>query len=105
MNVSAMKVERTKKGFSQPKLELLVSIPQWRLSLIERGIAAKEDEIKKISSALGVEPSKIFSNGRVKDYIDDDTRSDYIQNDAGRNQCVKAQKLAKSHPTTPEAIS
>jgi transcriptional regulator with XRE-family HTH domain len=66
--VSMMKVQRVVKGLSQPNLELLTKIPQYRLSLIERGITAKDDEIKKICEALEVQEDRLFLNGRAKHY-------------------------------------
>ena len=58
--VSQMKLERTKQEISQLKLELRTGIPQWRISLIERGIRPKQHEIEKISKALRLSTEDIF---------------------------------------------
>lgn len=58
--VSNLKIERIKKGMTQSSLSLSSGIPQWRLSLIERGIHAKFDEKQKIATALGCQIDEIF---------------------------------------------
>lgn len=59
MIVTVMKIERVKKGLSQTDLCRESGIPQWRISLIERGIPPKADELKKLSKALGISESDI----------------------------------------------
>ncbi len=66
--ISMMKIERVKRGISQPKLESRTNIPQWRISLIERGIVATSEEIEKIAAVIGVDSSDLFLGGRVKSY-------------------------------------
>ncbi len=60
MTTSPLKVERTRKGKTQTDLWRLTNIPQWRLSLIERGIPPRPEEARKIAEALQVSPSEIF---------------------------------------------
>ena len=62
MVVSKLKLERVRKGLSQADLGSRVSppIPQWRVSLIERGITPRADEIRKIAVALDVDTGDIF---------------------------------------------
>ena len=61
MTVSAMKFIRFQKGLTQVDLWQLTGIPQWRLSLIERGILPKAEEANKIASALGKDWREVFS--------------------------------------------
>ena len=58
--ISRMKLERVKKEISQMDLYFATGVPQWRLSLIERGIVPNVEEAEKISSALGINPNDLF---------------------------------------------
>jgi len=58
--VSKMRLERIKKELSQYDMWMRTGIPQWRISLIERGIVPREDEIEKISQTLECPAEKIF---------------------------------------------
>ena len=58
--VSAMKLARIKKEITQVDLFIKTGIPQWRLSLIERGLVPKSEEAKKVADVLGKEPEEIF---------------------------------------------
>jgi hypothetical protein len=58
--LSRMKLERVKQEVSQTDLFIQTGIPQWRLSLVERGIVPNMDEAEKISSALGVSVRELF---------------------------------------------
>jgi len=60
MIVSTMKLIRFQKGLTQVDLWQLTGIPQWRLSLIERGLLPKAEEANKISKVLGREQREIF---------------------------------------------
>ena len=60
MVVSKMKIKRTEKGKSQVDLWMETGVPQWRLSLIERGLSPKAHEAHKIASALNVDACKLF---------------------------------------------
>ena len=50
--VSQMKIERIKKGITQVDLWMETGIPQWRISLIERGIDPKPAEAQRIAETL-----------------------------------------------------
>jgi len=58
--VSTMKLARIQREITQFDLWMKTGIPQWRLSLIERGIVPKPEEAKKISDVLGEKPEEIF---------------------------------------------
>ena len=58
--ISPMKLERIKKEITQIDLWMMTRIPQWRISLIERGVPATPEEMKKIVSALGVPEQDLF---------------------------------------------
>jgi len=55
--VSLIKLERIKLGLSQIDLWMQTGIPQWRISLIERGLPPKPDERRKLAEALGIPES------------------------------------------------
>jgi len=58
--VSAMKLARIKKEMSQVDLWIKTGIPQWRLSLLERGIRPKPEEAQKVAEILGEKQEMIF---------------------------------------------
>ena len=58
--VSEMKIKRIRQGLSQVELGLQTGIPQWRISLIERGIKPGQQEIRKISTALKLSTDDAF---------------------------------------------
>jgi hypothetical protein len=58
--ITAMKLARIKKELSQTDLWIKTGIPQWRLSLLERGIIPKPEEVKIIAEALGEKQEDIF---------------------------------------------
>ncbi|MCK5507412.1 MAG: helix-turn-helix transcriptional regulator [Desulfobacterales bacterium] len=58
--VSEIKIKRIKQEISQVELGARTGIPQWRISLIERGIRPKKHEIEKISEALRLSAEDIF---------------------------------------------
>jgi transcriptional regulator with XRE-family HTH domain len=60
MVASKIKLARIKRGKSQFELMGMTGIPQWRISLIERGVIPTDDEVQKISKALGCTPEEIF---------------------------------------------
>lgn len=64
MIVSKMKIRRIIVGKSQLELERETGIGQWRISLIERGIAPQPNEAGLIASALRVKPEDIFPNDK-----------------------------------------
>lgn len=52
---------RFKKRLNQYRLALLTEVHQSRISLIENDlIQPRDDEMRKLSKALGVEPSELF---------------------------------------------
>jgi len=60
--VSQIKLERIKRELSQLELETKTGIPQWRISLIERGIRPRRDELEKLSIALKVNTDTLSPN-------------------------------------------
>ena len=65
--VSPMKLERIKQGLRQMDLWMQTGIPQWRISLIERGLPPKPDEQRKLSKALGMPESTVGLPGVKKE--------------------------------------
>ena len=57
--VSPMRLERLKLGITQIDLWTRTGIPQWRISLIERGVPPNPDERRKLAKALGMPENTI----------------------------------------------
>ena len=57
--MSPMRIERIKLGKSQVDLWMQTGIPQWRISLIERGIPPKPEERRKLAEALDIPESTV----------------------------------------------
>ena len=64
--ISTMKMERIRREITQVDLWMKTGIPQWRLSLIERGIVPKEGEAQKIAEALEVPLAELFADIQLK---------------------------------------
>ena len=58
--VSALRLERVIKEMTQTELARRTGIPQWRISLVERGKQPSLAEVKAIATALGVSPADLF---------------------------------------------
>ncbi len=61
MNVSRLRLERIKQGKTQIDIFLVTGIPQWRISLLERGISPKDEEAKKLARVLKVPSKELFT--------------------------------------------
>lgn len=48
------------KEVTQVDLWMKTGIPQWRISLIERGIPPEKDEAEKIAGALQIDSKDLF---------------------------------------------
>ena len=57
--VSVIRIERIKRGLSQTDLWMETGVPQWRISLIERGLPPKPQEAHKLAKALGIPENDI----------------------------------------------
>jgi transcriptional regulator with XRE-family HTH domain len=64
--VSRLKIERVKINKSQLDLWLATGVPQWRLSLIERGVPPTPEERRKIAEALELTEDELFSSDGVR---------------------------------------
>lgn len=60
MAVSKIKLQRIIRGLSQSRLTIVTGIPQWRISLIERGVVPTCEEAARIAAALGCRPEDVF---------------------------------------------
>ena len=60
--VNKLKLERIQRGLRQADVATLTKgkVPQPRLSLIERGITPKPDEIKALAAVFKVKPEELF---------------------------------------------
>jgi hypothetical protein len=57
--ISLIRLERLKRGLRQEDVYALTDIPQWRISLLERGMPPLPDERKKLASVLGLPEEEI----------------------------------------------
>ena len=64
--ISKLKMARIKKELTQIDLWMKCGVPQWRLSLIERGIAPTENEAINIAEALEIPCDKLFADIQLK---------------------------------------
>jgi len=55
-----MKLARIQREVTQIDLWMKTGIPQWRLSLIERGIIPQKKEADRIAGALGATVTELF---------------------------------------------
>jgi transcriptional regulator with XRE-family HTH domain len=60
MAATVFRIERVKRELSQNELAALCGIPQPRISLIERGIKPKPDEVRALAAIFQVEPGELF---------------------------------------------
>jgi len=60
MVISNLRIARLRRGKTQIDLWMATGIPQWRISLIERGIVPKPEERRRIAKALGVSEKELF---------------------------------------------
>jgi DNA-binding XRE family transcriptional regulator len=58
--VSKLKVERFKLGLTQFDFWKRAEIPQWKISLIERGLRPSRQEALKIAGVLGQAVNELF---------------------------------------------
>ena len=65
---SKLRLARVANDFSQAKLAELSGVPQWRISLLERGISPKSEEGEAIAGALGLNAEKLFPK-RNHDFV------------------------------------
>ncbi len=64
--ISKLKMARIKKELTQIDLWMMCGVPQWRLSLIERGIAPTEIEAHEIAEALEIPLAELFADIQLK---------------------------------------
>lgn len=60
MAVSRLKLARIEQDKTQVDLWMETGIPQWRISLLERGITPRQEEAVKLASALGRNVDELF---------------------------------------------
>jgi len=58
--ISELKLARIKREMTQVDLWLKTDIPQWRISLIERGLIPRSEEKRKIADVLGLPLEDLF---------------------------------------------
>jgi len=66
MAATPFKLERVKREMTQDQLATLSGIPQHRISLLERGVTPRADEVKALADIFGLTPDKLFQNKAQK---------------------------------------
>jgi transcriptional regulator with XRE-family HTH domain len=61
MAATIFRIERVRRELTQAELAALCGIPQPRISLLERGIRPKPDEVRALADVFRVEPGELFS--------------------------------------------
>ncbi|MGO9175650.1 MAG: helix-turn-helix transcriptional regulator [Desulfobaccales bacterium] len=61
MAATPFKLERVKRELTQVELAALSGIPQHRISLLERGVKPRADEVKALARAFKVDPEELQS--------------------------------------------
>jgi len=61
--VTVLRLERVIKELTQTELAHRSGIPQWRISLLERGKAANDSERQRLAAALGLPPEALWPAG------------------------------------------
>lgn len=60
MTLSKIKLARITQGLTQADIWKKTDIPQWKVSLIERGLRPTEAEAKKLAAVLGHDVGGLF---------------------------------------------
>ena len=58
--VTALRLERVIKELTQTELSRRTGIPQWRISLVERGKRPTQEEAAALGAVFGVDPSALW---------------------------------------------
>lgn len=60
--MTTVKIERIKRSLRQVDVAALTHgvVPQYRLSLIERGVTPRPDEVKALADAFKMNPEELF---------------------------------------------
>jgi hypothetical protein len=60
--MTTVKIERIKRGLRQVDVAALTKgkVPQYRLSLLERGVTPRPEEVKAIADAFKMNPEELF---------------------------------------------
>jgi transcriptional regulator with XRE-family HTH domain len=62
MAATPFKLERVKREMTQDQLATLSGIPQHRISLLERGVRPRADEVKALADIFELAPDELFQN-------------------------------------------
>ena len=70
MVLSKIKLARVTQGLTQADIWKKTDIPQWKVSLIERGLQPSKDEAERLATVLGCDVKKLFptSNQEVVNF-------------------------------------
>jgi transcriptional regulator with XRE-family HTH domain len=60
MAATPFKIERIKRELTQAELAALTGVPQPRISLLERGIKPRPEEVEALAAAFKISPEKLF---------------------------------------------
>jgi len=60
MAATPFKIERVKRELTQAELSARSGVPQHRISLLERGVRPRPDEVKALADVFEVNPEELF---------------------------------------------
>jgi transcriptional regulator with XRE-family HTH domain len=62
--LTKVKLERIQRGLRQSDVATMTEgiVPQHRLSLLERGVRPRPEEIKALADAFQLDPAELFKN-------------------------------------------
>ena len=94
--ISKLRCERLNQELSQYELALKTGIPQWRISLIERGVRATVKERETLSKSLSTSNVELFFDdveyrkNILREYID------YLERIYPKEKCCEAVNALKT---------
>jgi len=60
MTATPFKIERVKRELTQAELAAQSGIPQHRISLLERGVRPRDEEVKALADVFKLEANDLF---------------------------------------------
>jgi len=58
--ITPMRIKRVMREMTQMDVSLRADLPQWKVSLFERGVCPRSDEALRIAEVLGADVKDLF---------------------------------------------
>lgn len=58
--ITPMRIKRVMREMTQMDVSLRADLPQWKVSLFERGVCPRSDEALRIAEVLGAPVTELF---------------------------------------------